>query len=153
MNPSFGRGARTQLINQLLYFDEQWSAFLDDFCPQQGKERANLEKFIEQYTAALERILSQDEVQFMQSLYSKVLIGSSVKVKYEDDGSEETFTIVFPTLTAPDKNYVSFLSPMGRQLILATTGAVQTIEIPAGNFAVKIEEVKYACFGEFTKTG
>lgn len=153
MNPSFGRGARTQLINQLLYFDEQSSAFLDDFCPQQGKERANLEKFIEQYTAVLERLLAQDEVQFMQSLYSKVLIGSSVKVKYEDDGLEETFTIVFPTLTAPDKNYVSFLSPMGRQLLLATSGAVLTIEIPAGSFAVTIEEVKYAYSGEFTKTG
>ncbi|WP_010502506.1 GreA/GreB family elongation factor [Paenibacillus elgii] len=153
MNPSFGLGARTQLINQLLYFDEQSSAFLDDFCPQQGKERANLEKFIEQYTAVLERLLAQDEVQFMQSLYSKVLIGSSVKVKYEDDGLEETFTIVFPTLTAPDKNYVSFLSPMGRQLLLATSGAVQTIEIPVGSFVVTIEEVKYACSGEFTKTG
>ncbi|WP_036675210.1 GreA/GreB family elongation factor [Paenibacillus tyrfis] len=153
MNPSFGRGARAQLINQLLYFDEQSSAFLDDFCPQQGKERVNLEKLIEQYTAVLERLLAQDEVQFMQSLYSKVLIGSSVKVKYEEDGLEETFTIVFPTLTAPDKNYVSFLSPMGRQLLLATSGAEQTIEIPAGSFAVTIEEVKYAYSGEFTKTG
>ncbi|SCW76100.1 transcription elongation factor GreA [Paenibacillus tianmuensis] len=153
MNPSFGHGARSQLINQLLYFDEQSTAFFDGFCPQQGRERANLEKLIDQYTAALERILAQDETQLMQSLYSQVLIGSSVKVKYQDDGTEETFTIVFPTLTAPDKNYVSLLSPMGRQLLLASAGAVQTIEIPAGSFAVMIEEVKYAYFGEFTQTG
>lgn len=147
MNHSAVAVARSQFISQLLYFDEQCSMFLDDYYPDHTKERKLMENLIRRYSASLENILAQSDADLYQSLHSAVFIGSSTKIKYRDDGFEETYTIVFPTQTDPDMNRISFLSPIGRQLLLAPGGARITLEIPAGKLDVEILEVKYADIG------
>lgn len=137
-------GARRFLVNQLVYFDEQYSIFLDTYVPTHGKERLALEKLVQRYLRALESVLSKEDGELAKELNRTVFLGSSVKVRYQEDQSEETFIVVFPTMTDPDRNRVSMLSPIGRQLLLKSTDDRFNLETPYTQEPVAIEEVKMA---------
>ncbi len=150
MNPSSLKPEKVQLMNQLVYFDEEKSAFLDHYFPQHGRERQRAAQFLSDYTAALEKSVSTFD---KGGLHSVVLIGSRVQTKDMEDQAKETFFIVFPNQADPDQNLISFLSPIGFQLLLAAPGEVRTIEVPTGSFTVLIEEVDYANLGEPDEMG
>ena len=96
MNRSWA-GSKTQLINQLVYFDEEKAKFLEQYFTDQSKERTEMEKLLTLYCKKLEQIVADFNE---TSLQSTVLIGSQVKLRYEDDDSFETYTVVFPEANA-----------------------------------------------------
>ncbi|TBL76034.1 GreA/GreB family elongation factor [Paenibacillus thalictri] len=134
------QGSRAQLIGQLVYFDEEIVPFLDQYFPGQDRQRSRVEKRITEYSALLERILADFHT---ESLNSAVLIGSQLELVYVEDGSTETYTIVFPHQTDPGNNRISFLSPMGLQLLLAQKNETCQLIVPSGELAVMIKDIKY----------
>lgn len=151
MNPSILDGSRKHLVNQLIFFDEQFSVFFHQYFPGQGMQRVSMEKTVQRYLGTLESLLKQDDTDLAQALNSVTLLGSNVKVVYKADGYEESFTVVFPTEIDPDKNRISFLSPIGKQLLFAATGDQMILETPVGNHDVQIGEIKFAYIGGFSK--
>lgn len=149
MNPSLLSGTRNYLIQQLLFFDEHRSAFFDAYFPEPGKERSRVDKQIQSYVETLERLLVLDDSTLQQALRSVVLLGSRVAISF-GDGADEAFTVVYPTETDPDCNRVSFLSPIGSQLLLTSSGDELLLETPAGSDAVRIGEVSLVHLGGFT---
>ncbi|WP_274365556.1 GreA/GreB family elongation factor [Paenibacillus thermotolerans] len=149
MNPSIMTGARNHLVNQLIFFDEHYTAFFDMYFLEPNKERTAMEKLIHRYWEALELILTQDDSTLSNTLNTTVLVGSTVKVYYYEDRESEEYTIVYPTESDPDKNRISFLSPIGRQLLLASLGADMTLVTPAVNQSIRIEAVKLTYLGGF----
>ncbi|CAG7657208.1 GreA/GreB family elongation factor [Paenibacillus allorhizosphaerae] len=151
MNPRIVNGSRTHLVNQLIFFDEQYTDFIHHYFPEQGTKRANMEKMIRKYAGMLETLLEQSDTDLAQSLNSVTLLGSRAKVVYEEDGYEDSFTVVFPTEIDPDQNRISFLSPIGKQLLFAAAGDRMILETPVGRHDVRIEDVKFAYIGGFSK--
>jgi transcription elongation factor GreA len=150
MNHSMMSGTRKHLINQLVYFDEQYSIFFDHYVRDFGKDKQMIEGLVKRYKEALEQLLAcSDEVLF-KSLNENVLLGSSVKVLFEEDGFEETFTVVFPTEIEPDNNRISFLSPIGRQLLLARPEDSIALESPVGTDHVQIREIRLSYMEGFS---
>ncbi|MFD0676101.1 MULTISPECIES: GreA/GreB family elongation factor [unclassified Paenibacillus] len=134
------QGSRTQLINQLVYFDEQKKDFLDQYFPNSAKERSKIELLLSVYSAALEKILGEFNE---ESLNSTVLIGSRMKISYLEDGFTDSYTIVFPHQAEPNSNKISFLSPIGLQLLMAKINETYQLKISSGEIDVKLQEIMY----------
>lgn len=150
MNPSPVSGVRKHLIQQLVFFDEQLASFLEHYFPDSfHKDRVMVEKMLQRYSALLEELLAKEDDKLLELLHAMVLIGSKVQVRFEADGEEDAFTIVYPTEIEPDRNKISCLSPIGRQLLLASPDRTIALETPVGTQNVQILHVKYAYIGGF----
>ncbi|NTZ16990.1 GreA/GreB family elongation factor [Paenibacillus sp. JMULE4] len=139
------QGSRLQLVNQLVYFDDEKLNFLNQYFPEPNQKRRNVEKTISVYCSTLERII-KDLTE--ENLNSMALIGSQVDLRYLDDGSTESLTIVFPHRTDPNKNLISFLSPIGFQLLMAQTNENYQLVIPSGETLVRVENIKFVNHGD-----
>ncbi|WP_409346465.1 GreA/GreB family elongation factor [Paenibacillus sp. MBLB4367] len=138
-------GAKTQLIKQLVYFDEEVSHFLDLYIPVNGSERTKTEQLLVKYAAALNGLLPSFSE---ETLHSIALIGSKVQIRYLDDNEVDEYVIVFPSNADPNRNRISFLSPIGSHLLLGAADERHAIETPSGLLQVKIESIRYMNFGE-----
>jgi len=139
------QGARHQLVNQLIYFDEEKIHFLDQYFPDYNQKRTAVERKLAEYGAWLEDLLQRFEE---TRLHERALIGSRLDIEFIDDGERETFTIVFPPQANPDENKISFLSPIGFQLLLAKEQDQCRLQLPSGEFPVKVHAVRYANHGD-----
>ncbi|MEI7024746.1 GreA/GreB family elongation factor [Paenibacillus sp. y28] len=147
MNHSFLlQGSRTQLVNQLVYFDEEKMNFLDHYCPGHTRDRLRNEQLLSVYTSTLEQLLADFTAERLNAM---VLIGSQVRLHYVEDSFTELFTIVFPHQADPNKNMISFLSPIGHQLLLGRANESYPLLVPSGEITVRIEEIKYMNRGDF----
>lgn len=150
MNLSIVSGTRKHLISQLVFFDEQYSLFFDHYVREYGREKQVVDHLISRYKETLEKLLCEDDSSLVQSLYTVTLVGSTVKVKFEEDGFEESFTVVYPTDVDPDNNRISFLSPIGRQLLMAAPNDSFLLESPVGGQPVQVGEIRFTYMGEFS---
>ncbi|OLO27913.1 hypothetical protein BTR23_19070 [Alkalihalophilus pseudofirmus] len=132
-------GSRSKLINQLVYFDEELHRFLEVFVQEKSK-KSEVEKTVHEYMEVVERILANFNE---ESINSVVLIGSTVEVYYLDDHINETFTIVFPYQANPEKDLISFLSPVGSQLLLAKANQTYKIKLPFGDTSVIVKKITF----------
>jgi len=128
---------REALEKQLFILLEEKGQFLDQYYPQQGKERTSMDHFLTQYTTEVGKLLSES----LEDTNDVVLIGSCITMEYLDYGEKDTFTIVFPEDADPDDNRISFLSPVGRQLLLAKLDETLVIAAPAGSMQVRITAI------------
>jgi transcription elongation factor GreA len=71
------------------------------------------------------------------------LIGTKVTVWYEEDNESEDYVICYPEQSDPDRGYISFLSPVGRQLLLKNNGEKLSLKIPTGELIVTIKEISF----------
>ncbi|MCU6797074.1 GreA/GreB family elongation factor [Paenibacillus sp. WQ 127069] len=138
-------GSRLQLINQLVYFDEEKTNFLNHYFPENNHKRSAFERILSDYTSTLEKIvadLNEDR------LNSVALIGSRLELRYVNDDWIESFTIVFPQHADPNHNLISFLSPMGIQLLMSQINETYQLAVPSGVISVKVEDIKYVNSGD-----
>lgn len=152
MNHSFNPLAATRkhLVNQLVFFDEQYPNFIDLYLSGfSNHEKKSMDELLRKYTASLSDMLGSDDSALREMLNHVVLIGSKVKVEFAEDNTTDSFTVVYPTESDPDTNRVSFISPIGRQLLGATCNAPLVLEVPAGRQHILIREIKYAYIGGF----
>jgi transcription elongation factor GreA len=138
-------GSRTQLISQLIYLNDEKTHFLDQYCPSYGHERSKIDQTLTAYSSTLEQILAEFSE---ESITSAVLIGSQVKLCYVEDDFTESYTIVFPHQADPNANKISFLSPIGSQLLMTRTNGTYQLKIPSGEVRVRVEEIKYMNRGD-----
>jgi len=149
MNHSHLLGTRRHLTSQLVFFDEQLPLFLDTYYQEYNKERQQIDRLIRDYMGKLETVLAGDDEALERSLSSIALMGSTVTAHYTDDGMEEEYTIVYPTEADADKGRVSFLSPIGRKLLLRSTGDEIVVDGPTDQYRVRIDRIRFAYLGGF----
>jgi transcription elongation factor GreA len=98
--------------------------------------------FFKRYIAEVEEFLSGSENSTYPSL-SKVFIGSQVALLYKEDNYVEHFTICFPEKSDPARGYISFLSPVGRQLLLHSLNEEIVLLTPGGETRVVIKKIEF----------
>ncbi|CAN7267122.1 GreA/GreB family elongation factor [Paenibacillus sp. LjRoot56] len=126
---------RSRLVDQLVFLDEQMTMYLDGY-PSQQKIQVN--KSIKQYVKILERLLELDDVNLVKTLSKVTVIGSNITICYEEEGSNEVFTVVLPTEIDPDQNRISLFSPIGNQLLSKSTGETFILQTPEAEYSVRI---------------
>ncbi len=99
-------------------------------------EQALLEAEIMQLEATINNAEIVDNLSFSND---EVSIGSTVKVRFCDDGSEETYYLVGALESDPLKNRISNESAVGAALLGAKPGQTVTVEPPTGAEPYQIE--------------
>lgn len=80
------------------------------------QERIN--HFFNKYVLEAEDLIKNNQRNSMISCFPKVYIGTKVTLLYDEENETEGYVICFPEYSDPDSGYISFLSPVGRQLLL-----------------------------------
>ncbi|MFJ5715291.1 GreA/GreB family elongation factor [Neobacillus sp. NPDC093127] len=103
-----------------------------------------MKHFFSLYVLEIDDLLKENLKNTYISLIPKVFIGTKVTVLYDDDNETEDYVICFPEQSEPDQGHISFLSPVGRQLLLKNLGEQLSLKIPTGEIPVTIKEITYA---------
>lgn len=135
--------SREYFVRQLVYIDENIKELTElYFSSTPIHER--LKHFFNLYVLEVEDLLKVNQKNTHISFFPKVLIGTKVTVWYEEDNETEDYVICYPEESDPDRGYISFLSPVGRQLLLKNNGEKLSLKIPTGELLVTIKEISYA---------
>ncbi|WP_054027764.1 GreA/GreB family elongation factor [Bacillus sp. FJAT-28004] len=129
---------RDQLRLQLVVLGEEKHAFLDAHVPKQGAERKQIYQLLSEYVQFIENELKSSE----ERLPTTVFIGCEVTISYLEDATSDTFKIVYPNDADPEQNCISFLSPVGRQLLMSRRDDIVSVETPAGAMRMRMLHIQ-----------
>ena len=135
--------SREYFIRQLVYIDENIKELTEQYLSSTPIQE-RLKHFFSLYVLEVEDLLKANQKNIHIPFYPKVLIGTKVTVWYEEDNETEDYVICYPEQSDPDSGYISFLSPVGRQLLLKNNGEKLSLKIPTGELFVTIKEISYA---------
>ncbi len=97
---------------------------------------------VERRIAQLEEILNNVVIIEKNQDSSSISLGSTVKVKNEDNNTFLTFTIVGSKEAQPLSNKISNESPLGKSLLGKKIGDLVEVETPKGKFKYRIIEIE-----------
>lgn len=141
MNHSLSQN-KEDFLQQLVYIDENIKELTElYFSSTPLQER--IKHFFNLYILEVEELIKNNEKNGMISFFPKVYIGTKVTVWYEEDNEAEDYVICFPEQSNPDEGFISFLSPVGKQLLLRNIGEQLLLKIPTGHLSVTIKEITY----------
>jgi transcription elongation factor GreA len=129
-------------VQQLVYIDEnikELTALYLSSTPVQER----LKHFFSLYSLEVEDLIKVNHRSGANFSLPKVFIGTRVTVLYNDDNETEDYIICFPEQSDPDSGRISFLSPVGRQLLLKNIGETLSLKIPTGELMITIKEISY----------
>ncbi|RTE10766.1 GreA/GreB family elongation factor [Paenibacillus whitsoniae] len=137
MNRSHTSIHRSRLVEQLVYLDEQLPVLLESYASQQ---KIRMRTKVDDYVKSMVKLLELDDDHLATSLSEITMIGSSVRLRFVEDGTHEVFKVVYPKEIDPDHNKISFFSPIGSQLLLRSRGEVFNLQTPDAEYSVQIVE-------------
>ncbi|MCM3767817.1 GreA/GreB family elongation factor [Neobacillus niacini] len=129
-------------IQQLVMIDENIKE-LNNLYISSTPLPERLKHFFNLYVLEVEEFLKQNRKSNIITNIPKVFIGTKVTVIYDEDDETEDYVICFPEDSDPDRGFISFLSPVGRQLLLKEIGERIPLKVPTGELAVTIKEISY----------
>ncbi|MNZ94333.1 Transcription elongation factor GreA [compost metagenome] len=132
-------GLRESLLNQLVVLGEEKKTFLDAYFAAHIKERSDASQFLADYVTFVEKQLQLKPEEQLATVY----IGTEVTIYDMEYKSTDTFEIVYPDEMDPDENRISFLSPLGKQLLMRRIGEVFQVETPSGVMEIRIDNIQY----------
>lgn len=100
----------------------------------------SLQAEVEGRIAELEVMLDNAKI-ITETSTDKVSLGSTVVVKYIDDGEEEEYTIVGSKEADPFANKISNESPIAKAILGLEVGKVVTVDSPNGKYDIKIVSI------------
>ena len=95
---------------------------------------------VEGKIASIEAMLENAEV-IKDVNTNKVSIGTTVTLKYLEDGEVDTYTIVGSKEADPFDNKISNESPIAKAIIGSKKGEIVTVDSPNGKYQVEILEI------------
>ena len=142
--------ATSILSSQLNYFHQHKTKFLQAYYPKDSNAYRRADQALTVYAMIVATVL-EDSVP--DALDAMVFIGSRVEVEL-DFGSKyrkptvHTCQIVFPHMMRENETeWISFLSPVGMQLILANKGDYLTIDTPDKIYRAYVKDFSFTGIG------
>ena len=134
---------KEDFVQQLVYIDENIKELTNLYISSTPVQE-RIKHFFNIYILEVEELLKKNNRKKTISTFPKVYIGTKVTVWYEEDNEAEDYTICIPEQSNPDSGFISFLSPVGKQLLLKNIGEKIMLKIPTGEVSVTIKEITYA---------
>ncbi|MEH7493208.1 GreA/GreB family elongation factor [Neobacillus niacini] len=129
-------------VQQLSYIDENIKELTNLYLSSTPIQE-RLKHFFNLYVLEVEDLLKTNKRNEIISFFPKVLIGTKVTVLYDEENETEDYVICYPEQSDPDLGYISFLSPVGRQLLFKNLGDKVSIKIPTGELLVSIKDISF----------
>ncbi|MEH7106687.1 GreA/GreB family elongation factor [Bacillus sp. JJ1764] len=136
------RSNREYFLQQLGFIDENIKELTNLYLSSTPVQE-RMKHFFNLYALELEELLKRNHKKSIITVFPKVFIGTKVTIKYDDDDETEDYVICFPDASDPDQGLISFMSPVGRQLLLKEKGEKIALKIPSGEIAVSINEISF----------
>jgi transcription elongation factor GreA len=127
---------------QLVYIDENIKELTDLYISSTPIQE-RLKHFFHLFVLEVEELLTSNQRNDIISSFPKVYIGTKVTVLYVEENETEDYVICYPEQSNPDEGYISFLSPVGRQLLFKNIGEKISLHIPTGELMVTIKEISF----------
>lgn len=133
------------LVQHMVNIEDEKINVIDEYYPDETLEKKEFENFISDYIAAIEAFLkkasnnSQTELQL-----PFVTIGSIVEIAEVDTGELSAIQIVSPFFNdnTIDVDCASYLSPVGKALLLKKVNDKVRVSTPIGEFNYIVKSIK-----------
>ncbi|MGI5854310.1 MAG: GreA/GreB family elongation factor [Bacillota bacterium] len=131
------------LLQQLVSIEEQKDQQIANFLCTSPREREECIQMLKKYLTSLDQVLrtaernnaAQDEVPF-------VTVDSYVQLYDYETGGIEEFRVISPFCEKVGLNDISFLSPLGKKLLMKKVDEEVVVEAPGGTFKYRIESIR-----------
>lgn len=143
-NETISRKIFEVLLKHLVDMEEMRELLLGRHYPEITKEREAFENLLHAYTKMIEEYIHKAQAaDKAEDTCPFIIIGSTVELENTDGSGVETYQIVSPFESSMDLGIdsASFLSPMGRELILKKPMDRITIENAAGKSSYVIKSI------------
>lgn len=131
---------KRHMHEQLLQLEEIRSHHVEQYMLMHDIEHKRLEQLLDQYIRHIKSLLALHEPPSQQH----VLLHHMIEIEYVDDGFIDQYCIVLPHEANPEQGKISLLSPVGRQLLLASLHSELDLETPAGTVRIRIVSIQQA---------
>ncbi|HEX3045965.1 MAG TPA: GreA/GreB family elongation factor [Bacillota bacterium] len=136
------KDAFNSLVANLLEIEEGFNTIFEEFFPEPSQEaeetKQNLKSYLQHMDETL-RYITIDET--AKNEFPFVIINSEVKVEEAGCLGIYRYKLVSPLKEKVYANEISFLSPMGKALLLKEVNDNLVVEAPGGNYHYKVLSV------------
>lgn len=133
------------LIKHLVDMEEEKNKVLEEYYYDMTADRLNFENLIDNYVINIDKYIKNAEIaDKSDSDCPFVVINSVVEVEDLSNNSVEKFQIISPFLNdhSLDGESASYLSPIGRSLLLKKQGEKVIVETPMENIEYRVKSIE-----------
>ncbi|HHU32951.1 MAG TPA: GreA/GreB family elongation factor [Clostridia bacterium] len=131
------------LVSHLVNLEDEKDQLIEELFPETTRERKQFAEFLDEYIAKVNHLIKNTVTSDSEKSFPFVTIGSKVKIKDLESGEKEELRLVNPIQTSVDDNAISYLSPVGKALILKKVGDIVEVTAPGGKFRYKVEAIEF----------
>lgn len=132
------------LLHQLTSLEEHKNKLIDDHVEEFLIQRSELQTLFDSYVFQLDQLIQTVDIgDHPASHLPFVTVGSEVEVLDLELGIHERFTIIAPYQSTLLNNGASYLSPIGRALLLKKEGERVEVKTPGGLLSFEIKEINF----------
>lgn len=144
MNPVFlTQDAFDSLLANLLEIEEGKFQLINDFFPEPTREADEVKGLLNDYVQRLNDTITKISIiETANNAFPFVIVGSEAVVEELNSHKTYQYKIISPSKAKININEISFLSPMGKALLLKDVEDHFTVEAPGGLFRYKVLSVK-----------
>ncbi len=134
------------LVKHLVEIEEGKNKLLDEIFPRPSKEREEFEILLKDYIKQVDDLIRK--VKKSSKAGNKlpfVTIGSEVEIQNLSNNETYKYRIIAPFRGSVKDGNISYLSPVGKSLLLRKVGEEVEVEAPGGIFRYKIKSIRLQC--------
>jgi len=135
------------LIQHLVNVEDEKINVINEFYPDETLEKIEFENLLDDYIAYIESFLKKASNNNQTGLQLPfITIGSIVEVLEVESGELSTIQVVSPFFnkTTIDTDCASYLSPVGKALLLKKVNDKVKVLTPIGEFSYTVKSIKYS---------
>lgn len=130
------------LVAHLVKLEENKSNLIDEYFPHRTKERREFSELITKYLREIDKVVSNKTlVEESVKTFPFVIIGSTVEICDLDSQEVLQYTIGGPYYEKTTNTYISYLSPVGKVLLLKRIGDVVSVATPSGTYSYEVKAI------------
>lgn len=136
-------GVYEKLLQQLVFIEEEKDSLIEHYLCTPSRDREECVRLLSDYIGKLDGMLrTAERSDSAEDAVPFVTIGSRVELlDFETKGSN-VFRIISPLSSQVAFDDISFLSPLGKVLLLKCVSDEVAIEAPGGIFRYRIEGIR-----------
>jgi transcription elongation factor GreA len=134
--------SKDYFLQQLAYIEENIKELTNLYLASTPVHE-RMKHFFHLYVLEVEDLLKIHHKENMITTVPKVLIGTRVTVWYDEENESEDYVVCYPEQSDPDRGFISFLSPVGRQLLFKNIEEQIPLKIPTGELLVTIKDISF----------
>jgi len=132
------------ILNQLTKFEEHKDKLIDNYVEEFLIQRIDLKSLFDTYIFHLDQLIQNMKVEAQPvSRLPFAIIGSEVELLNLTSNASEKFTITVPYQNTLAHNGASYLSPIGKALLLKKVEEQVDVKTPGGLLSFEIREIVF----------